>query len=130
MPTAESINLPQTGKVEFFKPDALPSRRQPTDFDLAYKWLRGSVPIVRNEKYLALMREYPCVVCGAPADGGVHHVLSGFHGIKSTDYATIPLCMRHHQQTENDPAFMRECLKYLIKQYIVLLTDIYEKSAE
>ena len=127
MPTAESINAPQTGKVEFFKPDALPSRRQPTDFDLAYKWLRGSLPVHRSEAYRKMVNKRPCIVCGAPPPSEAHHVLSGRFGGKTTDLACVPLCSIHHRQTEEDPAFMRQCLQYLVKFHIQLLAEIYAK---
>ena len=133
MQTAESHNSPQTGKVEFFKPDALPSRRQPTDFDLAYKWLRGSLPVKRNRKYLDLVRDFPCISCGKPGPSSPHHAFSGYHGMKTTDYAAIPLCDGPgscHERTELDPTFMREGMKLLVKFNMMLLAKIYETQEE
>ena len=123
MKTADASNSALTGKVEFFKPDALPSRRQPTDFDLAYKWLRGTLPFKKDADYLALVRKYPCIVCGAPAPSEVHHVASGYHGGKTTDYLTVPLCNRHHAQTETDHNFMVEMLKYYVAFSVRLKMD-------
>jgi hypothetical protein len=56
---------------------------------------------VRNRHYLAWIRTLPCIVCGVRR--GIEASHTGPHGLgqKSSDYSTIPLCIKHHR-TGND----------------------------
>jgi hypothetical protein len=49
----------------------------------------------RSEEYLDFVRSHPCAVCRQPAEA--HHAI-GHRGIglKPSDFASIPLCRRHH----------------------------------
>jgi len=49
----------------------------------------------RDDKYLAWIRQKPCVICGREANP--HH--EGFSGValKPDDYRTYPLCFKHHR---------------------------------
>ena len=50
----------------------------------------------RDPKYLAWIRTLPCCVCGSRSGGNVvaHHesILGRGHGIKASDYETLPMC--------------------------------------
>ncbi len=54
----------------------------------------------RSEKYLAHVRELPCVVCGRmPVEA--HHVRgygNAGMGVKPDDVWCIPLCHQHHRE--------------------------------
>jgi hypothetical protein len=54
------------------------------------------VKAVRNPKYLAFLRRFPCVCCGETRQIESAHF--GPHGIstKSDDALALPLCMNHH----------------------------------
>jgi hypothetical protein len=54
-------------------------------------------PPERNEKYLAFIRRFPCVVCGEWRRIEAAHF--GPHGIgqKASDKLTLPLCQEHHR---------------------------------
>jgi hypothetical protein len=64
----------------------------------------GYVTPVRDEKYLALVRELPCCVCGAPPRSDPHHIVlrSGYKGFnyKLPDVWAIPLCRSHHDEIQ------------------------------
>ena len=51
----------------------------------------------RDAQYLAWIRTLPCAVCGSMR--GIEASHTGPHGLgqKSSDYAAIPLCSRHHR---------------------------------
>jgi len=56
---------------------------------------------VRNARYLAWIRNQPCLVCGATRWIEAAH--TGPHGLgqKSPDTSAVPLCAKHHR-TGND----------------------------
>jgi hypothetical protein len=55
-------------------------------------------PPVRSKRYLALVRQLPCAVCGAPPPSHAHHPICGRYGNeKVSDLDAIPLCPWHHQ---------------------------------
>lgn len=61
--------------------------------------------IPRDREHMARIAARGCLVCGAPAQA--HHVdivLPKSMGPKVTDYATAPLCQRHHTGDQNDCA--------------------------
>lgn len=62
----------------------------------APKPVRGTVAA---RAYLERVKGLPCVVCGAVPPSDAHHVISGrFGSRKASDFDTIPLCKRHHQE--------------------------------
>ena len=51
-----------------------------------------------SRAHMNRVKQLPCVVCGKTGPSDAHHVISGRFGQrKSCDFATIPLCKRHHQ---------------------------------
>jgi len=53
----------------------------------------------RSEKYKAYIRTYPCLICQqTPVDP--HHIEKAGTGIKGSDYMTVPLCRKHHNQVD------------------------------
>lgn len=55
----------------------------------------------RSPKYLAWVRKQPCCICGKP-DSVAHHIIGcgnmGGMGMKAPDWATMSLCVSHHQK--------------------------------
>ena len=62
-------------------------------------------------KYLAWVREQPCVSCGAWPPSEAHHVKAVCHlsgaGMKCTDLAVMPLCRLHHDNEHRFPTEMQ-----------------------
>ena len=57
--------------------------------------LKPTIP--RCEPYLDFVRSKGCCICGHPAEA--HHAVGRRGtGVKPSDYGTIPLCRRHHQE--------------------------------
>ena len=58
----------------------------------------------RSKKYLAWVRQQPCIRCGAEAEP--HHLKGignmGGVGQKAPDWATMPLCRRCHDDMHRD----------------------------
>lgn len=56
----------------------------------------------RDKKYLKAINENGCIICEQPSTA--HHIcnykISGT-ATKPSDYLTIPLCSRHHDQTSD-----------------------------
>ena len=51
-----------------------------------------------SRRYMCLVKELPCFVCGAPGPSFAHHIRTGQGGSqRASDYLTIPLCWEHHQ---------------------------------
>jgi hypothetical protein len=50
----------------------------------------------RDRKYLARVRQLPCVVCGTTFDVEAHHKTGAGGALKDSDYNTFPLCPIHH----------------------------------
>ena len=47
---------------------------------------------------MALVKQLPCCVCGAPPPSDAHHVFCGRYGQrKASDFETISLCKECHQ---------------------------------
>lgn len=55
---------------------------------------------IRDEKYLRYIRSLPCNACPKPAPSIPHHTKAGGMGTKCSDYETVPLCKRCHDQIE------------------------------
>lgn len=60
----------------------------------------------RSPKYLAWVKQQPCVMCGEPSDDA-HHIkgvghLSGV-GMKAPDTFTMPVCRPHHDEIHRTP---------------------------
>lgn len=48
--------------------------------------------------YMLAVKQLPCCVCGAPGPSDAHHVIHDrFSARKASDFDTVPLCKRHHQ---------------------------------
>jgi hypothetical protein len=56
---------------------------------------------IRNPKFLAFIRGFPCVVCAETRQIQACHF--GLHGIsqKASDEDALPLCLEHHQTGKN-----------------------------
>ena len=52
--------------------------------------------VYRNKKYLAFVRQFPCLVCGSERDIQACH--TGPHGLgsKASDLRAVNLCAEHH----------------------------------
>jgi len=59
----------------------------------------------QSKKYIEWVRTLPCSICGQPAE--VHHIKGTGHmsgaGLKSPDWATMPLCHSHHAEMHRSP---------------------------
>lgn len=53
-------------------------------------------PIPRDKKYLAFIRQQPCLIYQCSADATASHMTTGGRGIKGSDYHALPLCHHHH----------------------------------
>jgi hypothetical protein len=52
----------------------------------------------KAQAHLKAVKWLPCVVCGSLPPNDAHHVFHDrYSQAKASDYATIPLCKRHHQ---------------------------------
>lgn len=51
---------------------------------------------IQDEKYLAFVREFDCLVCSNPSEA--HHLVTGGMGSKGPDYTAVPLCRLHHSE--------------------------------
>jgi len=74
---------------------------------------------VRDEAFLAFVRERPCVVCGDSAPSDPHHLDSGVMGSKGDDWTCVPLCRRHHREYHDQGE------RWMRKQYSV---DLWKES--
>lgn len=80
--------------------------RKPVGFNLKLpreKRQRNKTPVEKragnDPEYLALVRQLPCCVCGAPGPSEAHHLkCTGERGAgkKSSDRWCVPLCHEHH----------------------------------
>lgn len=62
------------------------------------KTYRASKEGQKAIEHMARVKMLPCVICGAAPPSDAHHVICDRYGTaKSSDYETIPLCKRHHQ---------------------------------
>ena len=60
---------------------------------------------IRTERYMALVRTLPCVICDAPPPSDPHHPHGvGYKGgaTKAPDIWVIPLCRAHHEELHHD----------------------------
>ncbi len=49
-------------------------------------------------RYMWLVKQLPCAVCGAAGPSDAHHVIHDRYGSrKSSDFDVVPLCKLHHQ---------------------------------
>lgn len=49
-------------------------------------------------RYMQVVKQLPCAVCGAPPPSDAHHVIHDRYGsAKASDWDVIALCKRHHQ---------------------------------
>jgi hypothetical protein len=55
----------------------------------------------KSPRHLALVHTLPCCVCGAYLVEA-HHIRVGTMGRKASDFDTIPLCARHHNEQHPD----------------------------
>lgn len=63
----------------------------------------------RDSKYLAWIKELPCIICKYP-HSDPHHSETGGKGTKASDYTCLPLCHIHHQMvhTYGKQTFQKE----------------------
>lgn len=55
--------------------------------------------IAAGKVHMARVKQLPCVICGKPGPSDAHHCFSGRYGSRKTsDFETIPLCKRCHQE--------------------------------
>jgi len=78
---------------------------------------------VRDEDYLAWVRDQPCAVCADSAPSDPHHLDSGIMGSKGDDWTALPLCRECHRayhdeghdtfQTQHSVDLWREAHRHL-----------------
>jgi len=75
---------------------------------------------VRDAKYLAFIRQQPCVICGAP-HAVPHHVYTNGMGTKCNDTDTLPTCVYCHHMIHDEYTkssyWPEEKLKVLLATY-------------
>lgn len=82
-----------TGKGVVFK-----AREITADFLERAQQMKDSVAPIRDEAYLAYIRQLSCCVTGAAAPSEPHHIFTRGRGVKCSDYATIPLSTEMHHR--------------------------------
>lgn len=81
--------------------------------------------------YLEFIREHPCCWCSAPPRSDPHHF--GYRGksTKCSDFITVPLCRKDHDQFHNHRTIGRmtpeQTMAYLYKKATLLLVEYIEK---
>ena len=51
----------------------------------------------RDSKYINWIKNLPCIICQYPRSDP-HHSETGGKGTKASDYTSIALCHKHHQE--------------------------------
>ena len=78
---------------------------------------------MRDEAYLAYIRQHSCLVCEEVCVDA-HHVESGGMATKGSDYSTVPLCRTHHSEYHYWGKMKFECtypwtkIEYSIIQFL------------
>lgn len=72
----------------------------------------------RSAKYLAFVRQQPCMFCGMPADDahhliGLHWNLSGM-GMTAPDSYAMGLCRHHHNEVHKHAGLQRQQPEWLL----------------
>jgi len=69
----------------------------------------------KSREYMRRVKMLPCVICGAAPPSDAHHVICGRYGQnKTSDFDTIPLCKRHHQ---NGPEAIHNGKRSWVEKY-------------
>lgn len=69
---------------------------------------------IRSSKYLAWVRDQPCIICQDRAEP--HHLIGlsgGRMGSKECDLMTMPVCRVHHERIHADAGEWFEQYKYI-----------------
>lgn len=95
----------------------------------------------RDEKYLAFVRQWPCLACAR--QDAIEAAHTGGHGLslKAWDICTVPLCPDHHRgpkgldtlgparfQTQYNLDLKAECL-WLLNTYLTMGNGLGAKEA-
>lgn len=104
--TADSHNSPMTGRAEII---GTPKPHLPTEDTLAFRWGRERIGAFKDEGWLEMVRDEPCIACGAPGPSDPHHVFGSHGSLKTSDLGTIPLCRGCHERVELDRSFKNLC---------------------
>ncbi len=90
----------------------------------------------RSERYLAFVRDNPCIALGCSEPAKFSHHFSKRHGeggeaLKPHDTFTVPLCFEHHElihqtgllpmlsKAETDAVCFREALKLVTRWWLM-----------
>lgn len=68
---------------------------------------------IMSKRYLAFVREQPCLVCRASPVDADHLKARGWGEAKRVDYFCIPLCRRHHSE-RGQVGDQKFCEKYKV----------------
>ena len=133
METAESHNLKLTGKIDV---DKIPSRARLLAIDKSHDWdglfkaTRNRVRYDRDEDWLELVRQHACMNCQAPGRSVPHHVFGSHGPLKTSDYATIPLCWGCHGLVELSRGAQLDCVGQLVIFLVSVLREIHKDKNE
>jgi hypothetical protein len=102
-----------------------------TDIDIFFSSMRSLCGFAKDEKYKQFIRDHSCIFCQSTLSEP-HHIYgsygSGMKTCKTTDYCTIPVCRKCHdekaEKPENKDIIMQYAWRLLI-EYVssVVLTD-------
>lgn len=98
----------------------------PTTETIDFRWFRAQVGFDRSDSHLSIVRDYPCIVCDAPAPSEPHHICASYGPAKTSDYATIPVCRSCHEKFESDNSTKQRAVYFLALFHIRLFRDIYQ----
>lgn len=58
---------------------------------------------MKNRHYLDWVKTLPCCACGDPTTVDPHHRIGNKKGmsLRSSDFQTMPLCRKHHDELHN-----------------------------
>lgn len=86
--------------------------------DVLYNSIKSTIGFHRSKKHLKWLREL----------GEPHHLFGSYTGIKTSDYAAIPLTREQHNEAEKDKSHfaithLHILIKILIRRIIELEND-------
>lgn len=137
--TAQAHNAPLTGAVEVISQPfrrihpTLPNTVMDAD-NLRYRTLRSTVTLAKSEKWLDIVRKFPCAMCGLDGTDDdpitAHHTTAGYHGGARADFTAIPLHASCHAKVEAPTPEGRElhtdaALIWLPRFYAKFMEELY-----
>lgn len=74
--------------------------------------------MVRDKKYMAWVRQQPCLVrsegCSGPVEA--HHTAHAYYSAKGDDSSCVPLCHKHHMMVQH--------YKWMFKERFGFIPDV------